>query len=166
MKTLVAIMIIIFLTGTLSAEEITLKKTFFSDWKYSTDGQKFKGVGLSGTSLRELMADNDEAVAEMNVYKSRKVWMAVLGWPGGFMAGWACGAAIAGNWKDSDGVLLGVGVSMMVVSAIFEASATRHLKKAVSIYNGDDQELVFDMNFGRSVSSGNGQVGLALTYSF
>lgn len=168
MKTTIITLILLTLTfaATSTAKEITLKKNFFTGWKYSTNGKDFKGVGMSGKSLRFEMEGNDDAVAEMNIYKSRQVWVAVFGWPGGAMAGWACGSAIAGNWSETDGYLLGIGLGMGVISALFEASATRHLKKAVSIYNGEEQALMFDLNFRKSALASNGQLTLSLSYNF
>ena len=160
------VLLILALAATSTAGEITLKKNVFTGWKYSTDGENFKRVGMSGKSLSEIMAGNDAAVVEMNKYRNRSEWATIFAWPGGFMLGWACVSALTDNWKDYDNYLLGAGVVMVSLSTFFEGSATRHLKEAVSIYNGEDQALMFDLIYRKSTLTENGQLTLTLSYTF
>ncbi|MEW6052011.1 MAG: hypothetical protein AB1644_13235 [Candidatus Zixiibacteriota bacterium] len=124
-------------TSTINAKHIYLKKTFFGGWKYSTDSLQFKGVGFSGNGLRNEMSDNQDAVSEMSSYKSQKTWALVTGIPGGFLVGWATGSAIAGKFESTEQTMLAVGAPLFIASIVFEATANRHMKRAVAIYNGE-----------------------------
>ena len=162
----IALAIIIVLASATAAQEITLKYTFFGGWKYSTDGEKFKGVSMSGNELCTIMEGNDAALAEMKAYKKRKIWGAVCGWPGGILCGWGVGAGLRDDWTESDKIILGTGLGLMVITGLIEGSASRRLKKAVSIYNGEGQALLFDIDYRKSALSGNGQLTFALSYTF
>jgi len=149
-----------------SAKEITLKKSFFTGWKYSVDGEDFQKVGFTGSSLRYEMEGNDAAQREMDTYKSRKIMAAVTGWPGGFLIGWPIGGAIANGWKDSYNVMLAVGVPLTIISTVYEISANDHLKKAVRIYNGEEQVIYFGINYNRVLAAANGRVTVGFTWTF
>lgn len=163
---LITLVLLIAIAGSSWAGEITLKHSLFWGWKYSADSNDFHRVGFTGNSLRERMEGNEEAVDKMYAYRERKIEAAVFGWPGGFMVGWACSAAIWGDWKDSDGVLLGVGLGLMLVAEIIEMSATRCLKEAVAIYSGEEQAPVFDLNLTKPPLASGSELTLALKYTF
>ncbi len=148
--------------------KITLKKTFFGGWKYSLDGTKFKGVGLSGNGLRNEMTGSDSAQMHMQKYKSAKIWGVVTGIPGGFLLGWPLGSKLGGkDWTDTYTAMIVAGVPLSIASFVFEEAATRNLKKAVNIYNGDDgKSLGIKLDFVNPNS--DRQVGLifGLSYQF
>jgi|GEM_PF-2682814 len=126
--------------GSVYGNEITLKNSFFGGWKYSLDGAFYHKVGYSGAELRGAMEGNEAAQAQMDKYKTYKIWSAVTGAPAGFLIGWPLGGYIAsGEWKDSYTTMYIVAAPLFVASAAFEMSATSKLKKAVRIYNGEEQ---------------------------
>ncbi|UCG61822.1 MAG: hypothetical protein JSV52_00605 [Candidatus Zixiibacteriota bacterium] len=163
---LITIILIIALAATTSAEEITLKHYFFGGWKYSVDGHRYQGVGWDGGKLKARMAGNDAAVAEMNKVKSRKTLSMVTGIPGGFCLGWTLGEAIWGEWDSTDDVLLAIGIPLTLVSMVADASANKHMKEAVKIFNGEEQALMLDINYKTSSLTGSNNLTLALNFTF
>jgi hypothetical protein len=148
MKNIVIVIaaILIMLAGMAGAKEVKLKKSFFAGWKYSVDGIKYKSVGVSGSSLRDEMGDNEAAVGEMKKYESNSTAGVIFGSVGGFLIGWPLGAALAGNRKDGYGAMMAVGGGLAVVSIVFDATATGHLKRAVRIYNGEEQGIRLEID--------------------
>lgn len=145
------------ITGALSmfscvqAQEVSLKKSFWSGWQYSTDGAHYEKVGNSANSLRMIMSENDEAMSELDSYKSNKTLSLVTGVPGGALVGWPLGATLGGGpWEPEYTYMLAIGGTLGVISLVAEGSATRHLKKAVDVHNGFDQPTLerFDIRFG------------------
>ncbi len=143
--TMLLVLAVVTLCYSQSSAEITLKKNFFTGWKYSSDGLAFKNVGFSGSELRDEMRGDEKAQAHMTKYKSSKTWAAITGWPGGFLLGWPIGGYLGsgGEWKDSYTTMMIIGAPLAVISTIFEASATRNLKKAVALHNGEEHSLGF-----------------------
>jgi hypothetical protein len=164
-KTVIACLVLILIAGSLSAQDIKLKKSFWSGWKYSVGGLEYEKVGMTGASLRNEMEGNPEAQAEMDIYKGRKARAAITGWSGGLLVGWPLGASIAGaEWTDSYTVMMACGVPLCLISMLLEHSATQHLKEAVRIYNGEGQTVGFDLHYYRpfaSTSSGTLMVGVS-----
>lgn len=144
-----ALVMILLLCGSSACAEITLKKGFFSGWKYSIDGQTFTKVGYTGSRLYDEMEGHQEAQARLLQYRSAKSWALVSGIPGGILLGWPLGAyaGSGGEWEDSYTTMIIVGGSLAVVSMILEATATRHLKEAVALYNGDERKLGLLLGF-------------------
>lgn len=163
---LIALLVLLAIASSSWAGEIKLKKTFFGGWKYAIGLGSFHGVGMSGKSLREHMEGNDEAVAEMKTYKERKIEAALFGWPGGFLMGWAAADAVLDNWSSTDEVFLAIGIPLTIIATIAEVSATNHLKKAVSIYNGEEQALFFDLDLRKPSFASGGGLSLGLKYRF
>lgn len=136
------LLFLLLLCSSQATAEITLKKSFFTGWKYSVDGSDYKGVGFSGTDLRNEMEGNEGAQSHMLRYKSAKTWATITGVPGGALIGWPIGGYIGGGeWKDGYTAMIIAGSSLAVVSIVLEASATRNLKKAVALYNEGNQSL-------------------------
>jgi hypothetical protein len=126
--------------GSANGKEIILKNSFFGGWKYSLDSMFYHKVGYSGAELRRAMEGNEAAQAQMDKYKTYKVWASVTGAPAGFLIGWPSGSYIAGGeWKDSYTTMYVVAAPLLVASITFEMTATSKLKKAVRIYNGEEQ---------------------------
>ena len=150
-----------------SAEKIHIKKTFFGGWKYSTDSIEYKGVGNSGTGLYNLMEGNADAQDQMLRYKKNKTWAAVTGIPGGFLVGWPLGGyAGSSEWKDGYTTMLIVGIPLSIVSLITEASATKNLKNAVKIFNGEESSLSMSLNYIPRLNSNNNDLLVTLNLSF
>jgi hypothetical protein len=147
--------------------EITLKKNFFTGWKFSTDGTTYQKVGFSGTKLHDAMAGNEEAQKRMRSYKSGKTWAAITGWPGGFLLGWPAGASLAGkDWNDTYTTMVIIGAPLTIASIIFEATATSNLKKAVKIYNEGDKSVTFMLDYKVLSESQSGVLLAGLKYEF
>jgi hypothetical protein len=140
--------VVLIFAGTAFPQQITLKNNFFTGWKYSFDGSDYHKVGVSGSSLHDAMEGNAPAQEEMLKYKSSKTTATVFAIPGGFLIGWPLGATLAGKeWNDTyTGMIIAGGV-MGIVSMVYESWATGHLKKAVSIYNGEEQALGFVISY-------------------
>jgi hypothetical protein len=163
---LITLGMVFMLTGISAAGEITLKKNFFTGWKFSTDGQHYKNVGRTGKSLRLAMEGNELAQGEVDIYKKRMTLAAVTGWPGGFLVGWSIGDAIFGEWDSTNEILLAIGLPLGIVSTVAEVSGNKHLKKGVSIYNGEEQTLLLDMNYKKSALTGNSNLIIAINFTF
>ena len=163
---LTTVAILIVLCQTVSAGEIVLKKSFWTGWKYSIDGQNFTGVGYFGSNLLEVMEADDEALDHMYKYKTIRNWALVTGIPGSLLVGWVAAEATMGDWSDDDKTLLAIGAPLWITSIILEASATNHLKKGVRIYNEGQQALYFDVNYGSSLASNDNAVRLSLVWRF
>ena len=159
--------IILFFTFQISAGEITLKKSFFSGWKYSTNGMDFHKVGNNGTTLYNYMDGNAAAQEHMNKYKSGKSWAMITGIPGGFLVGWPLGG-YAGNgvWKDSYTPMLLIGIPLGIISMIAEHSATKNLKEAVNIYNGEELSISMKLDYKSVDLSYQNNLLLSLTLNF
>jgi hypothetical protein len=126
------------LSASTLAGEIKLTSTFFGGWKYSLDGTEYKNVGF-GNDLRWEMAGNDAAQEEMSKYETYKGWATLAGIPCGFLLGWPLGGCLANSeWKDSYTIMYMIGVPLTITSLLLDATATRKLKKAVRIYNGEE----------------------------
>jgi len=167
-KNQIAVLLLLTLCCSMASGEITLKKNFFTGWKYSVDGWEFKKVGFSGSSLYFKMEGNEEAQLHMKKYKSAKTWELVTAIPGGFLVGWPLGAYLGsgGEWKDSYTTMIIIGVPLGLVSLVFESLATRNLKEAVKLFNGESESLGLRLNFespeaGRAIT-----VFLGLKYEF
>lgn len=147
--------------------QVTLKKSFWSGWQYSTDGTHFERVGVSANGLRTMMSANQEATKQLDSYKSKETAAAVIGIPAGFLIGWPIGANIGGKeWSSSYTTMIVAGASLAVVGMIVESSGTKNLKKAVDIYNGNDQSMLDHLNVGLYCSRDYRTQGLRLSYSF
>jgi hypothetical protein len=168
LRGLVIIVLLALVTSAGAADKkITLNKSFWSGWQYSQDDIHFHNVGATAKTLRQVMADNDEAVAQLNSYKSKKVAGAVLGIPGGVLIGWPLGATIAGqDWKDSYTVMMAVGIPLGIADIILESSATKNLKRAVAIYNGEEQSCLDHVGVNLCLFRKSKFPGLRLSYSF
>jgi hypothetical protein len=125
-----------------SRPAIDLEKSFWSGWKFSTDGENFEKVGVSGTALRAAMEGNAAAQAKMDAYRTSNVTAVIAASAGAFFIGWPLGASLAqSEWKDEHTTMLIIGSGLTAVGVIFGASATRQLQDAVEIYNGEDVSL-------------------------
>ncbi len=143
---------ILVLTTCISAQEIVLQKKFFGGWEFSIDGENYRKVGSGASDLFTIMSDNPAAIAELDVYRSKKAAAMFTGIMGGILLGWPLGGYLATDeWKDGYNIMIGVGIPLAVVSGLLESSATGKLKNAVSIYNDslamDAGRFRFDIGF-------------------
>ena len=144
--------------------EITLKKGFWTDWKYSTDSVRYERVGVSGATLRNLMSASPEAQTHMAQYGDAQTWSLVAGWGAGLLVGWTLASYLKNDhrWESNHTRSIGIAFSLGAAAAILESSASYHLKKAVDIYNESEKKnSAVSINIG---AVGTGQSGeFALT---
>lgn len=147
--------------------EIRLSNDFFTGWEYSLDGLRYQSVGFTGSGLRREMVDNEAALKQMSKYKEKRIVSAVLGWPGGAMLGWSLGAyAATGEWTDSEKKMFMVGAPLTIFAVLLELSANANMKKAVRIYNGEEQALDLEVRFPAYYASKTGTLVIGMTWSF
>ncbi len=137
----IAIIAILVLCYSQASAQITLKKSFWSGWKYSVNGMPHKKVGNSGDGLSREMMGNEEALQLMEKYKSAQDLAMIAGSIGGALIGWPLGGYVGGGeWKDEYSFMMFIGVPLGVISMVMEGTASKHLKEAVSVYNGVETE--------------------------
>lgn len=154
------------LVSCVQAGHIELKNSFFGGWKYSTDGVTFNKVGYSGRGLYDAMEENEAAQKQMLAYKSHMTVAVVTGTPGGILIGWPLGGAIVGGWKDSYTTMIVIGTPLAIISTVYEISAKSHLKKAVRIYNGEEQASHFDIGIRPLYNSPRAGILLSASWHF
>lgn len=118
------------------------------------------GERLDYKRLDALLLGNSEASKQFRSARSASVIASMLGFAGGFMAGYPLGTALAGgqpNWS-----LAAVGAGLIGVSLPIQASFTRKARQAVDTYNegigGKEQVQHWELKL-----KGN---GLGLAYHF
>lgn len=151
--------------ATLGAQEVSVKKSFWSGWQYSTNGIDYDKVGVSATKLKFVMADNELAIAKLNAYSSNQMAANIFGSISGGMIGWWLGGEIA-NKTDNNPTLAYAGLVLMVPMIILEAAASSNLKEAVELYK--DKAPAYSLNLGRlpTVNRTQKHFGLLLSYQF
>jgi hypothetical protein len=93
-------------------------------------------------------------------YKGNRGASNVFGFIGGFLAGYSLGEAITG--KKLNGGLLGSGLGVIGLSALFQIGANSNLKKAVEHYNGNTKGVSLSPGvYADPISTG---IGLRLSY--
>jgi hypothetical protein len=157
----------LFVSTSVYAQKITLKKPFFGGMQYSLDGINYIKVNNNATSLRLIMKDFDECLVELDRYQKRKALGMITGFPGGFLIGWPLGGYLGsgGEWKDSYNIMLAIGIPLTIISTILDHSAINCLKNAVSIYNSKQSISLnkFSINIGYQR---NMNIGVNFLYSF
>lgn len=128
--------------------EITLKKSFWTGWKYSLDGEKYESVGITGTSLSLAMEGSTRALDEMKSYRSKKILSTIIDGTGSGLATWSVIDWAVGDddWDNTNSILLGVGLGLSVAGSVIDAVATSHLKQAVLIFNGKSSAWSLGLN--------------------
>jgi hypothetical protein len=93
-------------------------------------------------------------------YKGNRGASNVFGFIGGFLVGYSLGEAITG--KKINGGLLGSGLGVIGLSALFQIGSNSNLKKAVEHYNGSPKGISFSPGlYTDPISAG---IGLRLSY--
>jgi len=155
------------LCGGSYSSEITLRGSFFGGWKYAVDGGTFHSIGSAGDSIYHAMEGNAAAQNEVLKYRSGKRWSNAV----------ICGCAAAigftiisrlssDDWEKKHTVLLVSAVPMSLLAISLEKKASEHLKKAVGLYNGQEQVLRLDAEFRPGYSTASSQVRLGLSLHF
>ncbi len=153
--------------GSVSADELILKKEILQGWKYSVDsGDTYQDVGVTGRSLRELMTGNERAVFEMERYGKRKILAAYAGYTCGAMVGGLLIVSVFDRWRDEYQYPLIAAIGVGVISNLYNNSATNHLKEAVRVYNRDQKRLSIGVCLGPQLAPRAIGVGSALRISF
>ena len=103
--------------------------------KKSGDGTRFvlHGKRLTPRQLSMATRGNPATHAEMKIARSNHTMGSILGFTGGFLAGYQLGTLIRGgqpNW-----VVAGVGAGLIGLSLPLSAGYTKHARQAVRIYN-------------------------------
>ncbi len=119
------------------------------------------GKALTPRQLVTITKSNPEASAEMKIAKSNSGFSTVLGYAGGFLAGWPVGTALAGG--DPDWTLAAIGAGLIVISIPFTSAYTKHAKNAVSIYNNGLNRSSYRVGEARLGFTFNG-IGLKVTF--
>ncbi len=158
--------LVICMVNVTSAQKITVKKGFFGGWKYSTDDDLYWKVGNRGIPLCQEMEGNEAALNEMAKYTSNKTMALITGIPGGWMVGWAAGKALGNKYEDSDKTMLQIGLPLCIISTVFEIISDGHIKKAVRIYNGEEESAHFGFDIKRQIAFNTDLISYNLTYSF
>ncbi len=165
-RTSILIILITLLACTsVSAQEIFIKKSVFSDWKYSLDGHFYYKVGVSAKGLKYEMAGNEIAMAKMKAYTSNQT----VGFIFTVLAGGALGVwLIAETESDIDKMpeLGYAGLGFMVSMFIFEGLASKNLKAAVAEHNGETGKLSMKLGMARHQESNKLFFGPTFNYHF
>lgn len=121
-----------------SAEEIILKKEILQGWKYSTDsGDTYQEVGVSGSTLRQLMSGSSRADYEMEQYANKKQISVITGYIGTGFLGLLLVSVVVEPWDDDYRWFIMGAVGTGLVSTIYGTSARNHLREAVRVHNRD-----------------------------
>lgn len=137
-------------------DTIRIKKGLFGKI-YIKDG---KSIG-NGRGLNRLLTSNPETAAEVKMMRANAVFSAIFGGTGGFIFGYQLGSSYTRstpNWGALIPAAILVGISIPL-----EIGKTRHLEKAILIYNKglmQASKRKVECNFGVS----NNGVGLKVSF--
>lgn len=145
MRSLVLLLMLVFSFGVADealADEVKVKRSMFGVWSYSIDNQPYRSAGFSATHLRELMKENDSALAELDSYKKSATAATVFGVATiGALAWPAANYLFYGEWKKWHGPMLGFSVACLTISALSTHASGKHIKKAFRLHNsGSDAQ--------------------------
>lgn len=128
MKNLVGILFFTLLSISITnAQKIEMEKVF--------GGYQFKqnDKTLLLKDMKEIMKENNEALALIQSAKTNQTWALVLGTAGGALVGFPIGTAIGGG--DPEWALAGAGAALIVATIPIVKGFNRKTKKAVELYN-------------------------------
>jgi hypothetical protein len=147
-------------------QEIQLKNSFWSGWKYSLDGVKYEKVGISAKPLKEIMADCDECVKKLETYETGNIIGIALAIP--------TLTLIAVNiieMTDGDGKDPSLGMNLLTLAiggagiGAFSA-AEANLKDAVEMYNYGNYRIGLLFALQEYETEIDGRLNIVFTLSF
>jgi hypothetical protein len=150
-----------------TAQKITLKRSFWNGWQYSTDGLKFEKIGTRADGLKAVMADEPGALKKLDSYK----WQRNLGnfflVVGGVLVTVPVVAWIANKeWSSKNTAYLRDGAPVCALGLIFKASSAASLKNAVEIHNKNEELSAPGASLGLYLVPEQNTAGLSITCSF
>ena len=150
-----------------SAQRISIYRTFFfSEWLYTHNHVDYWKVGMSGKYLCQEMGGNEAALNEMKKFKINRTISFVFAVPGIIAATWAAYDALQWQYDKTDTKILLIGAPFGIVSIVFRLISDKHIKRAVSIYNGDEEAIHLGLNFKKQFAFDTELISCNLTYSF
>jgi len=165
---ILAALTVTFYFDSAQSAEIELKRSFWSGWQYSVDGEKWESVGMSGKSLRALMEGDDRAQEEMRLFKSNKTKSLITGISTAALS--VTGVVLyydEKEWEAPEIALLAGGTVMGIITGYFENSALNHLLKAVHLYNfGESTSSINSALDNYPVARESKGVGVSVTLKF
>ncbi len=149
------------------AQKITLKKSLFSGWMFSTDSITYLPVGRKAEGLREVMKDEPGALEQLDHYQSHRDLGNFFMVPGLALTVFPIGRAFYKNdWKDGGTNLVKVGFPCLALGIALKGMSSEALKKAVAMHNKNEELFLSHIDFGFSVDRQSGTHRLQFTYSF
>ncbi|HKK21259.1 MAG TPA: hypothetical protein VJ983_07295 [candidate division Zixibacteria bacterium] len=150
-----------------TAQKITLRRSFWNGSQYSIDGVKFEKIGIRAEGLREIMADEPGALKKLDSYK----WQRNLGnfflVVGGVLVTVPVVAWIANKeWTSKNTAFFRDGVPACALALVFKASAAASLKDAVDIHNRNEDLSAPQAAIGLYLAPDQRTPGLMITFSF
>ncbi len=165
--TLLILAIIVIAPTICLSQKIHIKKNFFTGWKYSFDQESWHKVGIMGTDLCFEMTGNEEALKEMEDYRSLMIVSTIFGSIGGVLLGWPIGATIGnGEWNDSYTDMMIGSACFITIGYIFESIANSQIRNAINIYNSENQDLTFGVGLQSNLEKNNSNLYLNLKIIF
>ncbi|GAB4321009.1 MAG: hypothetical protein Kow0074_11710 [Candidatus Zixiibacteriota bacterium] len=118
------------------AQQVTIKRSFFTGWKYSTDGKTFHKVGAGADDLMLVMEDHRVCVSALRSYRAHSAAAKMTGLTAvALIAFPLISDAIGGEWSNGSTPMIMAGLGFGALSLALEESGSRNLKQAVRIYN-------------------------------
>jgi len=119
-----------------AAQPVQIDRSFFTGWRYSTDGKNYMKVGSGAKDLRLVMGDYRVCLAELNSYQSHVTAAKITGLTSAFLIAFPLiSNGISGDWGKGSTPMILVGIGFGAFSVALEASGSRSLKNAVRLYN-------------------------------
>ena len=118
--------------GQTKVDTITIKKGLGTTYFY-------KGKKLTYNKLVQVLSTNkntDKEATKMDVNNTISMF---VGGIGGFMVGYSLGQSMGGGEMNTG--MMGIGLALVAIDIPLEIGKSRHMKKAVSIYNEEQQKL-------------------------
>lgn len=110
-------------------DTIRIKKNFGNVYLLNNSPLTFK-------QTNNIVKVNRESALLMKSAKSKKIWSAIFSYTGGFLVGYALGDKFFQNNELNYG-MLGAGLGVFSISIPLSIKGSKHLNKAVKVYNAD-----------------------------
>jgi hypothetical protein len=132
----------------------------FSSSMWTRGGVSQDGTLIRPAQVREVMAENNEALRLYNSGRALYIAGLCIAVPGAAVLGWDLGARLGGG--EGNGTLLGIGAAATVTGFIVSILGEGRMRNSVQLYNlgvGRGQEV--SLNFGFTSEGG---VGLSMRF--